>query len=56
MSEYTPRNEVPANAKQQSYVDAEIVGSVLYLVVVSRPNIMYADGVLTHHVKCPTYL
>ena len=55
MSEYIPRKEVPANAKQQSYVDAypysEIVGSLLYLAV----DIMYAVGVLTRHLKCPTY-
>jgi len=59
MSEYMHRDEVPVNAKQQSFVDtfpyAEIVGSVLYLAVVSRPDIMYAVGVLTRHLKSPTY-
>ena len=59
MSEYIPRNEVSANAKQQSNVDAypyaEILGSLLYLAVVSRPDIMYAVGVLTSHLKCPTH-
>ena len=59
MSEYIPRNEVAANAKQQSYVYAypyaERVGSLLYLAVVSKPDIMYAVGVLTRHLKYPTY-
>ena len=32
-----------------------IVGSLLYLAVVTRLDIMSAVGVLTHHLKCPTY-
>ena len=54
MPEYIPRDEVPANAKAQSYVNeysyAELVESLLYLAVISRPNIMYAVGVLTRHL------
>ena len=34
----------------------EKVGLLLYLDVVSRPEIMYAVGVLTRHLKHPTYL
>lgn len=60
MFEYIPRGEVPVTDKQISFVDtfpyAEIVGSVLYLACVSRPDIMYAVGVLTRHLKSPTYL
>ena len=59
MSEYMPRDEKPANPKQQEFVDSfpysEIVGSLLYLAVVTRLDIMHAVGVLTHHLKSPTY-
>jgi hypothetical protein len=59
VNEYIPRGEAPASAKQQAYVDAfpygEIVGCLLYLSVVTRIDIAYAVGVLTRHVKHPTY-
>ena len=59
MSEYIPRDEPPATEKQRQFVEnfpyPAIVGSLLYLAVVTRPDIMFAVGVLTHHLKSPTY-
>jgi hypothetical protein len=59
INEYIPRNEKPATAAQQKFVDdfpyGEIVGSLLYLSVVTRIDIAYSVGVLTRHVKSPTY-
>jgi len=59
VNEYIPRNEKPATAAQQRYVDefpyGEIVGCLLYLSVVTRIDISYSVGVLTRHVKSPTY-
>jgi hypothetical protein len=39
----------------KSFPYPAIVGSLLYLAVVTRPDIMFAVGVLTHHLKSPTY-
>jgi hypothetical protein len=59
VNEYIPRGEAPATDKQRAYVDTfpygEIVGCLLYLSVVTRVDIAYAVGVLTRHVKHPTY-
>jgi len=59
MAEYIPREEAPSTQKQQDYIDgfpySAIVGSLLYLAVVTRPDIMFAVGVLTRHLKSPSY-
>mmetsp|Transcript_25719 Transcript_25719/g.48242 ORF Transcript_25719/g.48242 Transcript_25719/m.48242 type:complete len:863 (-) Transcript_25719:324-2912(-) len=59
MSDFMPREEGPATEKQQAFVDAfpfsAIVGCLLYLAVVTRFDICYPVGVLTRHLKCPTY-
>ena len=59
MTEYMHRDATPTSPKQLKYVSAypytEIVGSLLYLAVVSRLHVSYAVGVLTGHLKCPTY-
>ena len=59
MTEYMHRDATPTFPKQLEYVSvypyAEIVDSLLYLAVDSCPDISYAVGVLTRHLKCPTY-
>jgi hypothetical protein len=59
INEYIPRAEEPATPKQRAYVDTfpygEIVGCLLYLSVVTRIDIAYSVGVLTRHVKAPTF-
>jgi hypothetical protein len=59
LNEYIPRGELPSTPKQKEYVNTfpygEIVGCLLYLSVVTRIDIAYAVGVLTRHVKQPTF-
>ena len=59
MTEYMHRDDTHTSPKQLEYVSsylyAEIVRSLLYLAVVSHPKISNDVGVLTHHLKCPTY-
>ena len=43
----------PKNSPHTLY--SEIVGSVLYLSVITRADIAYSVGVLTRHMKKPTY-
>jgi hypothetical protein len=53
------RNVEPSSHKHSAFVNnfpyAEIVGSLLYIAVVTRLDIMYAVSVLTRHLKFPTY-
>lgn len=59
MTEYISREDSPVTQKQRDFVAefpySAIVGSLLYLAVVTRPDIMFAVGVLTRHLKSPTY-
>ena len=53
---HSRRNETP---KQQAFVNSfpcsEIVGALLHLSVVTRVDIAIAVGVLTRHMKNPTF-
>ena len=53
------RGEAPSTETQRKFVQqfpySEIVGSVLYLSVITRADIAYSVGVLTRHMKKPTY-
>jgi hypothetical protein len=57
--EHIHREEPLATERQKSIVNAfpysEITGAVLYLSVVTRLHICFAVGVLTRHMKSPTY-
>ena len=59
MSEYVHCDAIFTSDKHTACVsdfpNSEIVGSVLYLGVLSRPNNIYAVDVLTHHLKRPIY-
>jgi hypothetical protein len=59
LSEYMPRNDTPSSSKQRQFVESfpypALVDALLFLTAVTRPDIMFAVGVLTHHLKCPTY-
>jgi hypothetical protein len=59
MTEYISREDSPVTQKQRDFVSefpySAIVGSLLYLAVVTRPDIMFAVGVLTRYLKSPTY-
>jgi hypothetical protein len=59
VTDYIRRNIEPTSSTQHAFVDnfpyAEIVGSLLYVAVVTRLDIMYAVSVLTRHLKHPTY-
>jgi len=53
------RGEAPSTEKQLQFVEefpyAEAVGAVLYLSVITRFDIAYSVGVLTWHMKRPTF-
>ena len=53
------RGEAPSTEKQLQFVEefpyAEAVGAVLYLSVITRIDIAYSVGVLTRHMKKPTF-